>query len=115
MDLQLIDRVKRLTIIALVSDDSLMERLFLKGGNALDLIHGVSHRASMDIGFSLAGDFATDERATLEGRFRQLLETTFGEHGLRVFDVRFAPMLPSRVRFPQTWRTSGADTGWSSK
>lgn len=91
MDLQLIDRIKRLTIIALVSDDSLMERLFLKGGNAIDLIHGVSHRASMDIDFSLAGDFAADERATLEERLRQLLETTFGEQGLRVFDVRFVP------------------------
>ena len=91
MDLDLIDRIKRLTIISLVSDDSLMERLVLKGGNALDLIHGVSHRASMDIDFSIAGDFAADELATLEERLQRLLETTFGEHGLRVFDVRFAP------------------------
>jgi hypothetical protein len=30
-----LERIKTLTIIALVSDDELMERLVLKGGNAL--------------------------------------------------------------------------------
>ncbi len=91
MDFDLIDRIKRLAIISLVSDDSLMERLVLKGGNALDLIYHVSHRASMDIDFSIAGDFTADERESLEDRFRGLLEVTFGEHALQVFDVRFAP------------------------
>jgi len=34
MNLELLERLKKLTIIAMVSDDYLMEKLVLKGGNA---------------------------------------------------------------------------------
>ena len=40
------------------SDDELMSRLVLKGGNALDLIHRVGARASVDIDLSMESDFA---------------------------------------------------------
>lgn len=35
MDISIVNRIKRITIIALVSDDTLVEQLVLKGGNAI--------------------------------------------------------------------------------
>jgi predicted nucleotidyltransferase component of viral defense system len=56
--LEFIDFVKRKTLVAMFSDDELMERLVLKGGNALDLVYGISTRASVDLDFSLDGEFS---------------------------------------------------------
>ncbi|HET6251016.1 MAG TPA: hypothetical protein VFE47_25225 [Tepidisphaeraceae bacterium] len=36
--------IKKLVIIAMFSDDDLMDRLVLKGGNAIDLLYRVSAR-----------------------------------------------------------------------
>jgi predicted nucleotidyltransferase component of viral defense system len=47
-----IDRIKRLAIIALISDDYLMETLVLKGGNAMLMAYDLSSRASYDLDFS---------------------------------------------------------------
>ena len=44
-----LDRIKRLAIVAMFSDDGLMEKLVLKGGNLLDLVYGISTRASLDV------------------------------------------------------------------
>ncbi|MBL7119885.1 MAG: nucleotidyl transferase AbiEii/AbiGii toxin family protein [Dehalococcoidia bacterium] len=49
MDLDLLERVKRFAIVSVVSNDELMEQLVLKGGNAIDLIYGISDRGSIDI------------------------------------------------------------------
>ncbi len=57
-----LERIKKLVVIAMFSDDELMERLVLKGGNALDLIHRISTRASLDLDFSMERDFAVGER-----------------------------------------------------
>jgi predicted nucleotidyltransferase component of viral defense system len=64
MNLELLEKLKKLTIIAMVSDDYLMEKLVLKGGNALDIFYGISPRASLDLDFSMPDDFKDDE---LEG------------------------------------------------
>jgi hypothetical protein len=62
MDINLVSKIKRLVIIALASDDELMESLVLKGGNAIDLAYppakkGLS-RASYDLDYSIEkGDF----------------------------------------------------------
>ncbi|MGA3084518.1 MAG: nucleotidyl transferase AbiEii/AbiGii toxin family protein [Thermodesulfobacteriota bacterium] len=61
MDLNFLTKIKQLTIIALFSDDFLMERLVLKGGNAIDLIYKISSRASIDLDFSIALDFKEEE------------------------------------------------------
>jgi len=87
---QWIDLVKRLTIKAMFSDVALMERLVLKGGNAVDLIHGAASRASMDLDFSMADDFADDEKSGLAKKIERELQATFAEEGLTVFDVEFA-------------------------
>jgi len=86
-DLQ-VDDVKRLVVIAMFSDDMLLERLVLKGGNALDLIHRISTRASMDIDFSMHGDFEKAEFAEVQKRVHRSLAQTFVEKGLEVFDFR---------------------------
>ena len=67
------EKIKKLVIIAMFSDDELMDRFVLKGGNALDLIHHVSTRASVDIDLSIADDFTPDERLALQGRMEKAL------------------------------------------
>ena len=44
-----VEEIKRLALIAMFSDDDLMQTLVLKGGNAMDLIYNVGHRASRDL------------------------------------------------------------------
>ena len=43
-------------ITALAADDELYELLVLKGGNALNLIHQVGQRSSLDLDYSLEAD-----------------------------------------------------------
>jgi len=62
MDLKLLETIKITAIQALVSDDDLMDRLILKGGNALDLVHKIAERASFDLDFSMKGSFDTAQQ-----------------------------------------------------
>jgi predicted nucleotidyltransferase component of viral defense system len=81
------EKIKKLVIIAMFSDDVLMDRLVVKGGNALDLILQVSARASVDVDLSIDGDFAPEEQATLCGRIEKALRETFRPEKYSVFDV----------------------------
>jgi hypothetical protein len=87
-------KIKKLVIIAMFSDDVLMERLVLKGGNALDLVHCVSARASVDIDLSIEGDFTSEERLTLQDRIEKGLRDTFRPEGYHVFDVKLEQQPP---------------------
>ena len=49
----LLEKVKRLGVQAMFSDDELLDTLVLKGGNAMALIHRLSTRASIDLDFSM--------------------------------------------------------------
>lgn len=89
MALDEIDRIRALTLIALVSDDEFMELLVLKGANALSLIHGVRLRASVDLDFSMESDFREPDLDLLRQRFEKLFCRTFKENGYEIFDVRF--------------------------
>ncbi len=84
MDLELI---RRLTIIAMFSDDVLMEVLVLKGGNAISLVHKLGVRSSIDIDFSIEDDFSDLE--DIKSRVFQALRTRFDSAGYRVFDESF--------------------------
>jgi len=84
------------------SDDVLMERLVLKGGSALDLVHGLSARGSLDIDFSIDGDFENLE--DIRERCFRALRDRFDSVGLVVFDERFG-------RKPSTERP-GHDDRW---
>jgi len=88
-----LERIKVLTIIALVSDDDLMERLVLKGGNALRIIHPMPVRQSLDLDFSLAGDLGPLDQ--VRPKLERLLTETFEPEGMAVFDVQLAKAPPN--------------------
>ncbi|MBW2725754.1 MAG: nucleotidyl transferase AbiEii/AbiGii toxin family protein, partial [Deltaproteobacteria bacterium] len=58
-------QIRRLIVAALFSDDELLDLLVLKGGNALQLVHVIVDRASTDLDFSMAADFAGSENASV--------------------------------------------------
>lgn len=89
-NLETLQRIKRLTISALVADDILMGILVLKGGNALDLAYDITNRGSIDIDFSMETDFTDEERQRLLNQMRFLLESEFSKENLVVFDVRIS-------------------------
>ena len=100
------EKVKRLTIIALVSDDDLMNLLVLKGGNAIQYFDGMTKpvRRSLDLDFSLDGELGPIEKA--RDKLKTLLERTFGEEGLVVLDVELedAPALKGQDELGDFWR-----------
>lgn len=82
-----LERIKRLAITAMFSDDMLLDALVLKGGNAMALIHKLTSRASMDLDFSMKEDFP-DGRNGLLARIEPALRTTFRDGGYEVFDLK---------------------------
>ena len=96
MDLALIERIKKTAIVAMVSDDYLMEQLVLKGGNAIDLVYQISGRASMDLDFSMPSDFDKDKLDSIKATIESWLVKTFQQEGLVPFDVRLLQK-PSRI------------------
>lgn len=91
-----IKRLKELVVTAIFSEDTLMERLVFKGGNALDLIYGISERASFDLDFSIPGQFEADEMPVIEARLKHAIETEFRLAGYRIFDFNFKEK-PSKI------------------
>ena len=69
------------------SDDTLMQNLVLKGGNALDLIYKLSARSSVDVDFSMQGDFPGGREA-FRDKVQASLTQTYAEAGLRAFDFK---------------------------
>lgn len=96
MDLHNLRKIKEIAIKAMFSDDDLMERLVLKGGNALDIIYKIAKRASLDLDFSIAGEFKEDEIELIESKIRKVLTDTFMENNYYIFDIKFAER-PSRI------------------
>lgn len=81
------DDVRRLSIIAMFSDDNLMDQLVLKGGNALAFIYQIGARASLDIDISIDGDF--DDLEDARNRVFRSLRERFDSVGYVVFDLSF--------------------------
>lgn len=84
-----LDKIKRLTLRALMSDETLMHSLVLKGGNALHLVYEVINRGSIDIDFSVEREFTEEEFKKMPIWMDYILNRTYRQEGLRVFDVRF--------------------------
>lgn len=89
-NLDILQKIKRLTISALVADDVLISVLVLKGGNALDLAYNISNRGSIDIDFSMEKDFSENEKLKILARISFLLENEFSKENLVVFDIHFS-------------------------
>lgn len=80
-----LDVIKRAAVVAMFADDDLLDILVLKGGNAMDLVHRVSSRASVDLDFSMKADL--DHEAALP-KMERALQRTFSNHGYHAFDIR---------------------------
>ena len=76
--------------MGMFSDDRLFSELVLKGGNALNLVHDLPGRTSIDIDLSIAGDFPDNELEQIGDRIFRALDTQFATAGFAVFDVRFS-------------------------
>ena len=90
--LQFLQRIRTLVVVAMFSDDVLMRRLVLKGGNLLDLVYDISARSSLDVDFSIDGDFSDDD--DLSNRVENALVSVFSDEGYVVFDVRLRDVPP---------------------
>jgi predicted nucleotidyltransferase component of viral defense system len=95
-----LEEVRRRILIALFSDDELMETLVLKGGNALALVHKVGSRASLDMDFSIQNAFAELDKTSL--RIFNTLKREFGSVGYVVFDEKF-DVKPSQPQGQPDW------------
>jgi predicted nucleotidyltransferase component of viral defense system len=85
----MLNKIKRLTLKALMHDEKLMYGLVLKGGNALQLVYDITDRASMDIDFSIEGDFSELDFQRISGILDVLLNEQFQKEQLIVFDIKF--------------------------
>lgn len=84
-----LDQIRTTAIIAICSDDYLFDRLVLKGGNALRLVYGISHRTSLDLDFSMESDF--EDLGEAEKHLLSALEKNFSLLDLCLFDSKFYP------------------------
>jgi predicted nucleotidyltransferase component of viral defense system len=81
------DKVRGRILAAVCGDEWLFDRLVLKGGNALALIYRIAKRVSLDLDFSIEGDFA--DMGEAESRLRNALMKEFEPWGLHLFGFRF--------------------------
>jgi hypothetical protein len=86
--------IRKTILTAIAADDELVDVLVLKGGSALELIHKIGGRASVDPGFSLATEF--EDVSDLERRLFKSLRDRFDSAGFVVFDETFGPRPPNR-------------------
>jgi predicted nucleotidyltransferase component of viral defense system len=102
MDLDKLEEIKKLAIISVFADDTLMNTLVLKGGNALDIVYKIASRASIDLDFSIESEF--DSINDFVDRLRKSLENNFGENGYIVFDVVIEEKpKQGKAEFPNFW------------
>jgi predicted nucleotidyltransferase component of viral defense system len=93
--------VRTRILIALFSDDELMDALVFKGGNALALVHKVGSRASVGMDFSMEAPFPDLEKT--RARVFEVLKREFGSIGYVVFDEKFENKPSQRSRGQPEW------------
>lgn len=69
---EFLEKVKKLTIAALLADEIFVGILVLKGGNALNIAYEISRRGSIDIDFSIERDFSKDDKSRIRSRIDRL-------------------------------------------
>jgi len=90
-----LNQIRKLVIISVFTDDYLLDKLVLKGGNALYLIYNIDERSSIDIDLSIESDFKKGELGLVKKILKKNLEETFIRKDLIVFDFEFSSR-PSR-------------------
>ncbi|OGF04777.1 MAG: hypothetical protein A2W00_00615 [Candidatus Eisenbacteria bacterium RBG_16_71_46] len=93
--------IRRRVIIAMFSDDMLLDQLVLKGGNALELVHHVLTRGSLDVDLSIESEFR--DLGDVRERIFQALRREFETAGYVVFDESFAVVPPSIAADSTPW------------
>ena len=91
MTAESVEHLKRLTLVALFSEDELVQTLVLKGGNALSLAHNLASRASFDLDFSMEGQVYPSDLEGIRDRIESRLKQTFHPQGYVAFDVTLEP------------------------
>ena len=66
-----------------------MDRLVLKGGNAMNIVYKMNNRASLDFDFSIEEDFNEEELRMVSTKIRDVLGEEFRGDNLVVFDYVF--------------------------
>jgi predicted nucleotidyltransferase component of viral defense system len=89
-----------IAVTAVAAEDDLFERLVLKGGNALQLVHKLGARASVDLDFSMEDDVTN--ALSLGEKLRKSLVARFDAAGFEMFDFIFEPR-PSEHRPEVRW------------
>lgn len=84
-----LDKIKRTVITSIFSDPDLVDRLTIKGGNAIRLIEENYVRPSIDIDISIEGDLATS-CAIMQQKLECLLARAFSKQDLHAFDIKFS-------------------------
>lgn len=87
-----LQKVNRLAVKAVYSDDTLMNMLVLKGGNALDLVYGPAHRMSRDLDFSVAERATTELRDRIREHVDRRLREQFWGGGYEVKEISLRPV-----------------------
>lgn len=90
------EQIRRTVIVAAFTDPFLSERLVVKGGNALRLVHQIGRRTSLDVDFSTPDEL---DLAELSGHLYRALMDRFDAAGLLLFDFKLERR-PSRPRDP---------------
>lgn len=85
----ILEKIKKLAVVAMFSDDELLDELVLKGGNAMALVHRLSARASVDLDFSMRHDFP-EGAEKMANRIGEALQRTFQPAGYEVIDIKVA-------------------------
>ena len=98
MDLEVVKTIRKIALLGIFSNDLLTERLFFKGGSALELIYKLTSRSSIDIDFSIEDDFDENEIQKIKIALEEALHSRLKEEGYFLFDFSF-------TRRPETIRT----------
>jgi len=100
-DKDFLQLVKTQTLKALLSDDNIMEQLVFKGGNAIAMIYKLQSRSSIDLDFSMAQDFDSEEKKYIQDKIKILLEKSFEEVNYNVVNFNFEEK--PRVSINEYW------------
>lgn len=92
----MLNKIRKLAIVSLFSDDDLMDLFVLKGGNAINIAYGINDRSSMDLDFSMRQDFGEDYDL-IKQKICNAIEQTFSDEGFKAFDIKLYPT-PKVVR-----------------
>jgi hypothetical protein len=82
---------RKLVIQAIFSDDDLSNLFSLKGGSALDLIHNITYRSSIDVDVAMQDDISPEKIQIIANKLETALQSIFNEYdpSYSIFQFKF--------------------------